>query len=87
MAFLVLLVLAFRAARDTGLQLGLPPLVRFDLWLSQATAVLALGLPIAAVSAWRMGYWSRAGRLHYALCTAGALGFAVVLDYWHLLGR
>jgi hypothetical protein len=48
--------------------------------------VMAAGLPIFAVLAWKDGYWSRLGRMHYTLLTAVVLAFTWWLSYWNLLG-
>ena len=84
--FVVLLVVAFRLARDTWMLYGVPPLARFDLVLSGVAAVVTLALPFCAWRAWRRGYWSPAGRVHYTVCAAAALAFIPFLRYWNLLG-
>ncbi len=84
--FLLLLVVAYRLARDTGVLYGIPRLARFDLALSAGAALLALALPVCAWQAWRRGYWSTAGRVHYTACAAAAVAFVPFLRYWNLLG-
>lgn len=84
--FLLLMVVAFRLARDTGVLYGIPPLARFDLGLSAATALLALTLPFCLWKVWRQRYWSRTVRLHYTWCSVAAIAFIPFLRYWNLLG-
>jgi hypothetical protein len=83
--FLVLLVAGFRLARDTGVLYGIPPLVRFDLMLPLAAALLSVVLPFCAWRAWREGYWSRLARVHYTWCAFAAVAFVPFLRYWKLL--
>jgi CubicO group peptidase (beta-lactamase class C family) len=84
--FLVLVVVAFRLERDTGMLYGVPALMRFDLELSLAAAAPALVLPVFAWRAWCRRHWSLPARVHYSLCVLAALGFAGFLRYWNLLG-
>ncbi len=50
------------------------------------TAILTVGLLIFTVRAWREGYWSIFGRVHYTLFTLAALAFTWFVNYWNLLG-
>ena len=47
------------------------------------TALLTVGLLIFTVRAWKEGYWSTFGRVHYSLIT---LAFTWFVNYWNLLG-
>lgn len=49
-------------------------------------ALLTLGLLWFTITAWRTGMWGRWGRIHYTAVTLGAVVFALVLNYWNLLG-
>jgi len=86
LSFLVLLVIAFRLERDTGLLYGIPALARRALWLPVGAAVASAGLPWFVWRAWRAGYWSPPARVHYTATTAAAIGFAAWCWYWNLLG-
>ena len=65
------------AASATVLALLVLPLV---------TSVLALGMVVAAVQAWRQRHWHLVARLHYSLVTVAALAFVWWLNSWNLLG-
>ncbi len=49
-------------------------------------AVLALGSAVFAALAWKDGYWSIAGRVHYTLAVLALLAFVWWLNNWNLLG-
>jgi hypothetical protein len=49
-------------------------------------AMMAVVAVAFAASAWRKGYWSIAGRLHYTLVVAAGLAFIWWLQNWNLLG-
>lgn len=51
-----------------------------------ATAILSIVLLIFTVLAWKDGYWSLVGRLHYTVVTLAGLAFVWVANYWNLLG-
>lgn len=48
-------------------------------------AALALGSALFAVLAWKNGYWSIAGRMHYTLVVLALLAFVWWLNNWNLL--
>jgi len=48
--------------------------------------VLTLGLGWFVVKAWREGYWSVFGRVHFTLITLAAVAFVWFVNYWNLLG-
>ena len=50
------------------------------------TAVLTIGLLVFTLLAWKEGYWSTMGRVHYTLITLAALAFTWFMNYWNLLG-
>jgi CubicO group peptidase (beta-lactamase class C family) len=50
------------------------------------TALLTVGLLVFTVRAWKEGYWSTFGRVHYSLITLAALAFIWFVNYWNLLG-
>ena len=52
-------------------------------WAAAASTLAVVGL---AVVAWRRGWWSRAGRLHYTLVAAACAGAVVFAAGWGLLG-
>jgi hypothetical protein len=62
------------------------PVFAIALILPLMAAILTPGVVAFAVLAWRNGYWSFRGRVHYTLVTLAALGLAWWLNYWNLLG-
>lgn len=60
--------------------------VGFFLLLPVLAAALTLGLLWFAATAWRTGMWGRWGRIHYTAVSLSAVAFALVLNYWNLLG-
>jgi hypothetical protein len=86
LSFLVLMVVAFRSAGNTGMLFGVPELARRALWLPVGASLAAAGLPWYAWRAWRGRYWSAPARAHYTACAAAAIGFAGWCWYWNLLG-
>jgi CubicO group peptidase (beta-lactamase class C family) len=78
--------IALVTANPLQLVYGIPPLLHVSLAFALTAVVMAAGLPIFAVLAWKDGYWSRLGRMHYTLLTAVVLAFTWWLSYWNLLG-
>ncbi|MEZ4660843.1 MAG: serine hydrolase [Caldilineaceae bacterium] len=64
---------------------GLPPSVESLFLLPWVLALLALGMAICTVLAWRHRYWGWPRRLHYTLTTVAALGFVWFLAFWRLI--
>jgi CubicO group peptidase (beta-lactamase class C family) len=85
LAFPLAMILAFRAARATGLLAGVPLGVRGALAIGVAATVLAAALP---VTGWRLrrARAPRAERVLHAALTLTALIFALLLWSWNLLG-
>jgi CubicO group peptidase (beta-lactamase class C family) len=54
--------------------------------MATLAAVLALGSTVLAGLAWKQGYWTLAGRIHYTLVTLAGLGFAWWFNFWNLIG-
>jgi hypothetical protein len=84
--YLVLMVLGARAAAPTGLQFAVP-------WQMDAAGIIAVCvvgalIPLGwlAVSAWRGGTWTLAGRVYVSALTVAIALFGVSLWYWNLLG-
>ena len=65
---------------------GIPKILTFLLCIPLLTSVLAIGLPVFAVSAWMNHEWSSNEQLYYSLVTLFSLGFIPFLNYWNLLG-
>lgn len=65
---------------------GVPSELKFLLLLPLIAAALTLILMIVALLAWKGGYWSFLGRLHYSLVTLCALLLIWQYNYWNLLG-
>jgi CubicO group peptidase (beta-lactamase class C family) len=54
--------------------------------LATLAAILALGTTVFVGIAWKRGYWTVAGRIHYTLVTLAGLAFAWWFNYWNLIG-
>ena len=70
----------------TDLAFGVTPLLTTLFILALVSAILAVGVVILAVLAWRERFWSVGGRVHYTLVALAQLSFAWELVYWNLLG-
>lgn len=82
-------MVGFAAALMQGLTGALPyppPWFVALLVIPIFTAVLSLVLFVLAALAWKDGYWSVVGRLHYSLVVMAALVFVWFTNYWNLLG-
>jgi pimeloyl-ACP methyl ester carboxylesterase len=89
LAFLIGLVLVIRDVAATNwimLMFGLPGRAAPLFVIPLLAAVLTVGLPIFTVLAWKEGYWSVVGRVHYSLLTLAGLAFIWFLNHWALLG-
>ena len=84
--FVVLMIVAYRLSRDTGLLYGVPPLVRLALAIPLAGALPTAVMAGCCCAAWKRGRWRIAGRLHYLALTMAAVGFLLFLFRWNLLG-
>lgn len=82
--FLVWLV--YQLLNPVVLIYDLPDSFRWMLLLPLVGGLLAVAQTIVTVLAWRAGYWSVFGRLHYTLTTMAALALTWQLAYWNLLG-
>jgi hypothetical protein len=78
--------IALVAANPFQLVYGLPPLLHIALALALLAAVMTAPLPVLTVLAWKNGYGSLWGRVHYSVLTVVALAFAWWMNYWNLLG-
>ncbi len=67
-----------------------PPVYGLSSWaralflLPLLIAILAVGMVFFMVQAWRRGWWSLLGRLHYTFVTFAGLAFTGWLAYWQL---
>lgn len=89
LAFLVGLMLIVRDVASTSLLMmafGVPARAALLFLVPLLTTALTAGLLIFTVLAWKNGYWSKVGRVHYSLLTLAALAFIWFLSYWDLLG-
>jgi CubicO group peptidase (beta-lactamase class C family) len=68
------------------LRYGVPSIILALLCIPLLTVVLTAGALILGIMAWKEGYWSTIGRLHYSLVLLAALAFIPFLLYWNLLG-
>jgi pimeloyl-ACP methyl ester carboxylesterase len=88
LAFLVALVSVVRNVAASNwiiLMFGLPSAAAPLFVIPPLAAVLTFGLPVFTVLAWKHGYWTVMGRVHYSLLTLAALAFIWFLQYWGLL--
>lgn len=63
-----------------------PPVIRAGLALWMLELVLSIGLVVFTVSAWRLKWWRLAGRISLTIVCLAALGAALWLHHWNLLG-
>ncbi len=68
-------VLAFGVPGDSAWLFAIP-------W---AVVPLTLGVVAAAVLAWRRGWWTRVGRIHYSLTAAACIAAVVLFASWGLM--
>jgi hypothetical protein len=64
----------------------IPPWLTALMAIALIAAVLALGSAAFAILAWKDGYWSLTGRVHYSLVVLALLAFIWWLNNWNLLG-
>jgi CubicO group peptidase (beta-lactamase class C family) len=64
----------------------MPPAIRGGLALWTVELVLSIGLVVFTVSAWRRKWWRPAGRVSLTAVCVAALGAALWLHHWNLLG-
>jgi hypothetical protein len=83
---LFIIGIALVTANPFELVYGIPALLHVSLALALLAVVMTAGLLIFAVLAWKDGYWSLLGRMHYTLLTVIVLAFTWWLSYWNLLG-
>jgi hypothetical protein len=65
---------------------GLPPEAAPLFWVPWLAGVFTAGVLWLGFLAWKDGDWSLAGRIHFTLVAAAAVGFIVLLASWGLLG-
>jgi CubicO group peptidase (beta-lactamase class C family) len=83
---LLLVFAVFGSVFDVvGLYTGKLPLWTFVPATSVVVALIAVGMIVCAVLAWRQRSWSLAGRLHYSVVTLAAAAFVWFLSFWNLL--
>ena len=85
-AALVVLIVLTNQQQPGLLLFGLPPETAPLFAVPWVAMVLTAGLLWLTVLAWKDGYWSLAGRVHYTLVVAAAAGFIWLLYRWSLLG-
>lgn len=73
-------------AGTTALTTGPTALLRGVLVVGALAVVAGIATIGFAGFAWRRGFWSRVGRVHYSLVALAALAFGWLLWYWNLLG-
>jgi pimeloyl-ACP methyl ester carboxylesterase len=65
---------------------GLPPEAAPLFWVPWLAGAFTAGVLWLGFLAWKDGDWSLAGRIHFTLVAAAAVGFIVLLASWGLLG-
>ena len=65
---------------------GVSPLAAAMLGVLLCGAIVGLATPVFALLAWKDGYWSPLGRIHYTVLAVATLAFVWWLNYWNLLG-
>jgi CubicO group peptidase (beta-lactamase class C family) len=65
---------------------GLPFVIKALLVIPIATTLLAIGLPVFALLAWKYRWWSFVERLHYSLVAFACIGLVLWLYHWNWLG-
>ncbi len=65
---------------------GVSPIVLGLLAVPIITSLLTFVLLVMVYPAWKNGYWSIMGRVHYSLITLAAVVFIIWANYWNLLG-
>ena len=68
------------------LRFGLPPEAAPLFWVPWVAVALTAGVLWLAFLAWKDGFWSMAGRIHFTLVAVAAAGFIWLLVSWGLLG-
>jgi pimeloyl-ACP methyl ester carboxylesterase len=85
-AALVALIVLTSEQQPGLLVFGLPPKAAPLFVVPWIAVALTAGLVGFTFLAWKDGYWSLAGRVHFSLVAAAAAGFLWLLYYWGLLG-
>jgi hypothetical protein len=65
---------------------GVPSVFKVSLAFPVAAAILAVGVLVFTLIAWRRKYWTGCSRIHYTLVFLAALAFLWLLNFWNLLG-
>jgi CubicO group peptidase (beta-lactamase class C family) len=79
---LCLAFLAFVAIFVQNLYTPDQPAIRILAWV---IAVLAIGVTLLDITAWRQRWWKLMGRIHYTVLALAGLTFTWFLTYWSLL--
>jgi hypothetical protein len=89
LAFVAFMWFFLRDLQESGnirLSYGPPLSLYIALWMMLFTTIFAIVLPVFSILAFRRHYWSRLGRLHYAMVAVAGLCFIAFLNHWNLLG-
>jgi pimeloyl-ACP methyl ester carboxylesterase len=88
LVFLVGVVLVIGHTAEVNpyvLVFGMPGHAAWLLVLPWVVALLAAGIVVLAVQAWRQRWWTRAGRIRYTIAAAACAGFVVLVAAWGLM--
>ena len=83
---LFFLGLLFLLSHVEAIEFGVPGFLKILLVLPVIAALLAIGVLVFTVLAWKRKYWTVYGRVHYALVFLAGLAFLWFLSFWNLLG-
>lgn len=67
------------------LAFGLPASTRSLFLIPELIPLLTIGVLGSCIGAWKRGYWTLPGRIHYTLILAACLSFVAFVGYWKLL--
>jgi|APSaa5957512622_1039677.scaffolds.fasta_scaffold18375_2 pimeloyl-ACP methyl ester carboxylesterase len=66
------------------LAFGLPDSTRPLFLIPNLIPLLTIGVLGSCIGAWKRGYWTLPGRIHYSLILAASLSFVAFVGYWKL---
>lgn len=79
-------LMALSSMSLTSLIYGIPSTLVALFTIAIIAAIMAIVSAVFAALAWKNGYWSIAGRLHFTLIVIALLAFICWLNNWNLLG-
>jgi len=86
LAYWFFMVRLYGILSGPGFAFGLPPGMNTLLLIPMVSAGIMVALLIFLFLAWRRGYWTLLGRVHFTLAVAASVVMVLWTDYWNLLG-